>query len=69
LIWAQISAEDFPSPGDRLAHPGGGERLRERRVLVSELAFGFELRRPNHHALGCSDVTEHPGEKVLNELK
>src|SRR5229473_176423 len=64
-----VPAEDLPSPGDRLAHPRGGERLGERRMMVAELAFGLQLRRAGHHALARRDVGEHPGEKVLDELE
>src|SRR5229473_6372359 len=32
-----VAAEQLAPPGDRLAHPGGAERLGERRVLVLQL--------------------------------
>jgi len=38
-------------------------------MVILHLAFVIHLRQPQHHALASRYVGEHPGEKVLNQLK
>src|SRR5215471_1887442 len=56
-----VAAQELSRPGYRLTRLGGGERLRQRRLLVRELAFVRELRRANDHALAGGDVGKHAG--------
>src|SRR5216683_6325962 len=64
-----VAAEQLAPPGDRLAHPARAECLRERCVLVSQLAVVVQLRQPRHQALAGGDVAEHLGQQVLNQLE
>src|SRR5215467_14788765 len=61
--------EQLSRPGNRLAHLGRGERLRNRRLLVGKLALVCELCCASHHALARNGVAQHFGKKVLNELE
>ena len=65
-----VAAEQLAGPRDRLAALGRAERLGERRMGVSQLAFGLQLRlaRTIRH---CEAVMlrEHFGEKILNQLE
>src|SRR5260370_1255720 len=64
-----VTAQDLAPPRDRLARFRRTERLRQRRMMVAELAFVIELRQAEHQALACGQIGKHLGEQVLNHLE
>src|SRR5258708_30201458 len=64
-----VAAESLPRPSHRLTHSHGAKGLRQRRMVILQLAFVLHLGEPDNHALRRSDVSQHPGQQVLHELE
>src|SRR5215510_14473671 len=64
-----VAAENFPCPAYGLAHSIGADRFRQCRMFVTVDALVLRLRQSDDQSKRGGEVTQHPHQQILDELK